>query len=199
MLAIIMAFTLGILLSGFRLLPGFLYRFLDPLLLGTVALLLFGMGLNIGMSPEILGNLPRLGGIALVISAAAILGSVVFIWRFGRYFFGDLHLHLEAGGAAGGMEEGSIEEEVHIEKESMGNRPIGDSPLLGETSEGRTTPGPAPHRPKGDCPQLGDPMLFSIVGAVLAGILAGYLLAPAGTSAPNVSAPAPSSSPILTT
>ncbi|WP_317855430.1 LysO family transporter [Chakrabartyella piscis] len=43
-------------------------------------LLIFSMGVSIGQDKEVIGNLPILGGKALVFAVATVLGSIVLVY-----------------------------------------------------------------------------------------------------------------------
>ncbi len=87
MFTIIFAFLAGILISGFKLLPYHFYQYLNKLLIGVLLVLLFGMGLSIGMDKDIAENIFGLGKTAFLISAASIAGSLLFAWIFAPYIF----------------------------------------------------------------------------------------------------------------
>jgi predicted Kef-type K+ transport protein len=53
----------------------------------SIFLLLFLMGLSIGLDPLILGNLPSLGLTALLISISGILGSLAMSWLIWKFVF----------------------------------------------------------------------------------------------------------------
>lgn len=62
-----------------------LLRFLEKGILWSIYLLLFLLGLSIGSNPEIVRQLPGLGGQALLLSLGAVGGSLLFAffaWRF---------------------------------------------------------------------------------------------------------------------
>lgn len=60
-------------------------KFLGYLLAVLVLFLLFFLGLEIGADPDVVSNLPALGGRAFVIALCAILGSVLFAWLLQRF------------------------------------------------------------------------------------------------------------------
>ena len=53
----------------------------------TIYLLLFFLGISVGGNKEIIGNLPSLGGQALLLAFAGTLGSVLAAWIVYRCFF----------------------------------------------------------------------------------------------------------------
>lgn len=87
MFSIIVAFMAGILISGFKFLPYHFYQHLNKLLMLVLLILLFGMGLSIGMDKDIANNIFSLGKTAFLISAASIAGSLLFAWFFAPYIF----------------------------------------------------------------------------------------------------------------
>lgn len=83
--------VLGIMFAGIAI--GFLLRRVDFLqrldkpLLYVIFVLLFLMGLAVGGNPDIVDNLPHIGGQALVLAIAGTLGSLVAAWAVYRLFF----------------------------------------------------------------------------------------------------------------
>ena len=53
----------------------------------TIYLLLFFLGISVGANEDIVRNLSTLGGQALLLALAGILGSVVAAWGVYHYFF----------------------------------------------------------------------------------------------------------------
>lgn len=53
----------------------------------TIYLLLFLLGITVGGNPDIVNNLATLGGQALLLAAAATLGSVLAAWGVYHFFF----------------------------------------------------------------------------------------------------------------
>ncbi len=62
-------------------------RVTERLIIWSIFLLLFLMGLSIGRDPLIVGSLPSLGLNALLISIAGIAGSLVLALFLWKYFF----------------------------------------------------------------------------------------------------------------
>lgn len=89
MWGIIAAFVLGIIISAVGVVPYHFYRHLDKVLTVILLVLLFGMGLNIGLDENITGNIFNLGKTAFLISAASVLGSVLVAWYFGKWIYGE--------------------------------------------------------------------------------------------------------------
>lgn len=50
-------------------------------------LLIFFMGITIGMNRDIMGQLPKLGGRALLFAVACIIGSVLVVYILSNLFF----------------------------------------------------------------------------------------------------------------
>lgn len=83
--------VLGIMFAGiligylFRRLP--LLQRLDKPLLYVIFILLFLMGLAVGGNPAIMENLPRIGGQALLLALAGVLGSsLAALWVYKLFF-----------------------------------------------------------------------------------------------------------------
>lgn len=89
MLGIIAAFVLGIIISAIGIIPFHFYRHIGKVLTGILLILLFGMGLNIGLDEHIIGNIMGLGRTAFLISGFSVLGSVLLAWYFGRWIYGE--------------------------------------------------------------------------------------------------------------
>ncbi len=89
MWGIIAAFVLGIIISAVGIIPYHFYRHLDKILTAILLVLLFGMGLNIGLDENITGNIFNLGKTAFLISGGSVLGSVVVAWYFGKWIYGE--------------------------------------------------------------------------------------------------------------
>lgn len=53
----------------------------------TILLLLFLLGTTVGANEELIRNLPTLGGEALLLSSAGLLGSLVAAYGVYRWFF----------------------------------------------------------------------------------------------------------------
>lgn len=64
-----------------------LIRFLEKLIIWSIFLLLFFLGLAIGRDPVIMAGLPSLGLSALVLSMAGILGSVLLALLLWKVYF----------------------------------------------------------------------------------------------------------------
>jgi len=89
MAGIITAFVLGIIISALGVIPFHFYRHLDKVLTGILLVLLFGMGLNIGLDEKIITNIVGLGKTAFLISAGSVIGSVLAAWYLGRWIYGE--------------------------------------------------------------------------------------------------------------
>lgn len=85
MLLLIGAVVLGFLVARLGLLPQFIQKRMGQISTSALFLLLFSMGIAMGSNPEIIANLPKLGGKALVLSISAIIGSVLFVWLGVRF------------------------------------------------------------------------------------------------------------------
>ncbi len=62
-------------------------RIFDSLLVWSIFLLLFLLGFTIGRDPLIMSALPSLGMIALVISVAAMTGSILLAFILWKFFY----------------------------------------------------------------------------------------------------------------
>ncbi len=62
-------------------------RHIERLIIISIFLLLFFMGLSIGRDPLIISQLPLLGITAVLISVGGILGSMIFALVVWKYFF----------------------------------------------------------------------------------------------------------------
>lgn len=80
----ILGFLIGGVLVGW-LLRARRFTFLGRILSVVVLLLLFSLGIEIGSSPDVMQNLPSLGGSAVVIALFSILGSVLLAWLLYKY------------------------------------------------------------------------------------------------------------------
>ena len=86
MLSIIAAMAVGV-AAGYALRHRRWTKYLDRAILGTVALLLFLMGVSVGGNRSLLAGLSSLGVDALVLAAAGTLGSVLAgAWVYRRAF-----------------------------------------------------------------------------------------------------------------
>ncbi len=55
----------------------------------TIAFMLFVLGVSVGENPVIVRGAWRLGGVALAVALAAMLGSALAGWAVWRYVFSD--------------------------------------------------------------------------------------------------------------
>jgi len=74
---------IGLLLRGRKK----LIHILDHLILWSIFLLLFLLGLSIGLNPEIMQNLPSLGVRALVLTLGGVAGSLLAALLLWKLFF----------------------------------------------------------------------------------------------------------------
>lgn len=63
-------------------------RHVNYTITATISFMLFVLGVSVGENPLIMRECWRLGGVALLISLAAILGSAVAGWVLWRYMLG---------------------------------------------------------------------------------------------------------------
>lgn len=64
-----------------------LIKKVDKLITWAIYLLLFLLGIAVGVNDKIINNLDTIGLSALIISLGAILGSVLFAWVIYHFFF----------------------------------------------------------------------------------------------------------------
>ncbi|WP_304509773.1 LysO family transporter [Anaerotignum sp.] len=83
---IFMVLTLGFLIGFFDLLKEKQIKINCRLQTLWLLLLIFCMGVSIGRDGEVIGNLPVLGGKALLFAILAVVGSVVFVFMLSRLF-----------------------------------------------------------------------------------------------------------------
>lgn len=88
-----MFIVFGIMVSG--IVAGYFLRripnitFIGKLITGFIFLLLFTLGLSVGGNDVIVNNLSTIGVQALVITLAAVMGSVLAAWIVYKRFFRD--------------------------------------------------------------------------------------------------------------
>lgn len=86
-----MFIVIGIMFGGIIL--GYLFRKktvlqkLSKPITYTIYLLLFLLGISVGGNPEIISNLPSLGGQALLLAFAGTFGSLLAAWVVNLFFF----------------------------------------------------------------------------------------------------------------
>jgi uncharacterized membrane protein len=82
---IIVFLALGVYIGRAELIPRRFDRLASQLTLGGLILILTLMGATIGSNSDVLANLGRLGGQALLIAGLAVAGSVLVTWAlFGQ-------------------------------------------------------------------------------------------------------------------
>ncbi len=84
---IILSILIGSMFLGYLLRKKLNAKLLDRLLLYSIFLLLFFMGVSIGSDDKILSSLPVLGLDALYLALASILGSIIFAWGIYKKWF----------------------------------------------------------------------------------------------------------------
>ncbi len=86
MFSLIVAITIGFILGRYQMLPAFILKYNDHLINLGVVLLLFSMGIQIGLEDNLISKLGIIGWKAFILAGFAILFSVlilhVFINRF---------------------------------------------------------------------------------------------------------------------
>jgi len=86
---IVMSLLIGVLIAYKGLLPENLYSFTDKLTLVGLFLLLFTMGVKIGINSELVSNLNALGFKAMMLSLGSISGSIILLFIFEIKFNGE--------------------------------------------------------------------------------------------------------------
>ena len=84
----ILLFLLAGLLLGLSVFPKKLLKANNLLLTAGIALVLFCMGVSLGSSPTLGADLAQAGVSALVLSVAAVAGSVAAVWLLAKLFKG---------------------------------------------------------------------------------------------------------------
>lgn len=62
-------------------------KYIDKIISVTIYVLLFLLGISVGLNDKIISNLDSIGLDALIISAGAITGSVLVSWGVYHFFF----------------------------------------------------------------------------------------------------------------
>lgn len=62
-------------------------KYIDKIISVTIYALLFLLGISVGLNDKIMSNLDSIGLDALIISAGAIMGSVLVSWGVYHFFF----------------------------------------------------------------------------------------------------------------
>ncbi len=85
MLIIFISLILGIIIGASNLLPERILDLTDYLTLGGLFLLLFTMGVKIGINQEVIANLDNLGLEAIILALGSVSGSVVLVLLFENF------------------------------------------------------------------------------------------------------------------
>lgn len=86
MFSLIVAITIGFILGKRKRLPSFLLKYNDHLISIGVILLLFSMGIQIGLEENLISKLAILGWKAFILASLAILFSILFLHVFVNRF-----------------------------------------------------------------------------------------------------------------
>lgn len=89
MIYIFLSLALGFFIGYKKLLSEKMIVFNGKLQTIFLLLLIFVMGMSIGMDKDVLTQLPALGGTAFVFAAAACIGSIIIVYVISRIFFGE--------------------------------------------------------------------------------------------------------------
>lgn len=76
----------------------------SDMIIYMIYLLLFVLGIAVGMNPLVMDNLGTIGVSAAIISAGAVLGSAAMAWLVFRYIFGGRLRRTDVGIVAQGSE-----------------------------------------------------------------------------------------------
>lgn len=87
MVSVLLVMTAGIIIGAFIHHKPLLVRINDQLISLAIYVLLFLLGISVGLNKTIVQNIGTLGYQALVITLGAVLGSVLFSWLIFRIFF----------------------------------------------------------------------------------------------------------------
>jgi len=90
MVVILVVLTAGIILGFLMRNHERLIRTADRIMNGTIYLLLFLLGLSVGVNETIISNIHTIGVRALVLTVGAIVGSVIVSYIVSRLFFRDM-------------------------------------------------------------------------------------------------------------
>lgn len=85
-----MLIVIGLMVSGILL--GYLFRernlkFIQKLITWAIFILLFLLGLSVGVNDQIMDNLDTIGMDALLITFGAVAGSILCAWGIYKFYF----------------------------------------------------------------------------------------------------------------
>ena len=81
--------VLGLLVGRLIKSQRFTHKASEQIAMITIYLLLFLLGISVGINPEIINNLPVIGFHAIFLSVGALLGTLVLSYLVVRLFFKD--------------------------------------------------------------------------------------------------------------
>lgn len=87
MISVLLVMSAGIIVGAFIHKKPLLVKFNDQLISLAIYVLLFLLGISVGLNKTIVQNIGALGYQALIITLGAVLGSVLFSWLVFRIFF----------------------------------------------------------------------------------------------------------------
>lgn len=87
MISVLLVMTAGIIVGAFVHKKPLLIKANDQLISLAIYVLLFLLGISVGLNKTIVQNIGRLGYQALIITLGAVFGSVLFSWIVFRVFF----------------------------------------------------------------------------------------------------------------
>jgi uncharacterized membrane protein YbjE (DUF340 family) len=89
MIKILIFFAVGAVLGFFMRHRKKLLKIVDKLLEYSIYLLLFSLGVSVGINQEIVENIHRYAQHALILALGGILGSIVIAYFVYKFFFGE--------------------------------------------------------------------------------------------------------------
>ncbi len=85
MLSLVIVLLAGVIIGAFPRLPDFVYNFSDRMLHAGLFGLLFFMGVKLGISPDIVGQIKTIGVRAFLFAVCTLIGSVLVVWGMERF------------------------------------------------------------------------------------------------------------------
>lgn len=89
MIKILIFFAVGAILGGFIRKRKRLLKIVDKLLSYSIYLLLFSLGVSVGINKEIVENIDRYARHAIILALGGILGSIIVAYFVYKFFFGE--------------------------------------------------------------------------------------------------------------
>ncbi len=86
---VIGCFIMGMIIGRFVKKKPAIHKFNEKLTMLAIFLLLFLLGVSVGINPDIIKNLPSIGFQAIFLSLGAISGTLLLAWGVVKLFFKD--------------------------------------------------------------------------------------------------------------